>query len=58
MVDREKALGIVRGNGGVDASLVVAREWVARAEAACALLPASSATDVLRAAPSALLATL
>ena len=57
-VEREKALGIVRGNGGVDASLVVAREWVARAEAACALLPASAATDALRAAPSALLATL
>ena len=56
--EREKAIGIVRGNGGVDASIVVAREWVARAEAACELLPISAATDVLRVAPSALLATL
>jgi heptaprenyl diphosphate synthase len=57
-VEREKALGIVRANGGVDTSMLVAREWVARAEAACELLPASVATDVLHAAPSALLATL
>jgi heptaprenyl diphosphate synthase len=56
--EREKALGIVRGNGGVDASMLVAREWVARAEAAVELLPASAATDVLRVAPSALLASL
>jgi len=57
-VEQEKALGIVRSNGGVAAAMTVAREWAARAEAACALLPASPATDVLRVAPSALLATL
>ncbi|MEI8240903.1 MAG: hypothetical protein WCI22_15930, partial [Actinomycetota bacterium] len=58
MAEREKALGIVRGNGGITASMTVAREWAARAEAACELLPPSAATDVLYAAPSALLATL
>ena len=57
-VEQEKALGIVRSNDGVAAAMSVAREWSARAEAACDLLPASAATDVLRAAPSALLATL
>ena len=57
-VEQEKALGIVRSNGGVQASLLVARSWATRAEAACDQLPASAATDVLRAAPSALLATL
>ena len=56
-VEQEKALGIVRSNGGVATALTVAHEWAARAEAACALLPASVATDVLRSAPSALLAT-
>jgi len=58
MAEREKALGIVRGNGGITAAMSVAREWADRAEAACELLPASVATDVLHAAPSALLATL
>ena len=57
-VEREKALGIVRGNGGVDAAMTVAREWASRAEAACEHLPASAATDVLRVAPSGLLAAL
>ena len=58
MAEREKALGIVRDNGGVDAAMSVAREYAARAATACDLLPASVATDVLRIAPSALLATL
>ncbi|MDO8391146.1 MAG: polyprenyl synthetase family protein [Actinomycetota bacterium] len=58
MAEREKALGIVRSNGGFTAAMSVAREWADRAEAACELLPASVATDVLRAAPSALLASL
>lgn len=57
MAEREKALGIVRGNGGITASMTVAREWAARAEAACKLLPQSAATDVLFVAPSALLAS-
>jgi len=58
MAEREKALGIVRSNGGITAAMSVAREWADRAESACALLPASPATDALRAAPSALLASL
>jgi heptaprenyl diphosphate synthase len=57
-VERDKALGIVRSNGGSEASISVAREWVARAEAACERLPSSPATDVLFAGPSALLDSL
>ena len=58
VAEREKAISIVRGNGGVEASMAVAREWCDRASAACDLLPASAATDALRAAPAALLTTL
>ncbi len=57
-VEQDKALGIVRSNGGVTAAMEVGREWADRAEAACKLLPESAATEALRAAPSALLATL
>ncbi len=57
LVERDKALSIVRSNGGVDAAIGAARDWVARAEAACDVLPASAATDILRAAPAALLAS-
>jgi len=57
-VERDKALSIVRSNAGADAAMATAREWAQRAEAACELLPPSVATDVLYAAPSALLATL
>ena len=56
--EREKALGIVRSNGGVAAATATAHDWVARAESACAGLPASLATDALRAAPAALLASI
>lgn len=58
VAEREKALGIVRSNGGVQAALTVAHDWCRRAEAACDLLPTSEATDALRVAPAALLATL
>jgi heptaprenyl diphosphate synthase len=58
MVERDKALSIVRSNGGVAAAMAAAQEWVARAEQACTVLPSSAATDALRAAPAALLATL
>ena len=57
-VEQEKALAIVRSNDGVVAAMNIAREWAARAQAACELLPPSAATDLLYAAPSALLATL
>lgn len=56
--ERDKALAIVRSNGGIEAAIDAAREWASRAESACELLPASAATDVLVAAPSALLASL
>ena len=58
MAERDKALSIVRANGGVAAAMDVARDWAARAEAACERLPSSAATDVLFASPSALLASL
>jgi len=57
IAEREKALAVVRSNGGVEASMQSAREWVARAEASCDVLPDSPATAALRAAPAALLAT-
>jgi len=57
LAERDKALSIVRSNGGVEAAKRAAHEWVARAEAACDLMPASAATDVLRAAPASLLAS-
>jgi heptaprenyl diphosphate synthase len=53
--EREKALSIVRANGGVASSMAAARDWMRRAEDACAALPPSVATDALRAAPAALL---
>ena len=58
LAERDKALSIVRSNGGIDAAITVAGDFVARAEAACDLMPPSAATDVLRATPAALLATL
>jgi heptaprenyl diphosphate synthase len=57
VVTRDKALAIVRANGGIASSLGLAEEFVARAEAACALMPDSAATAALRAAPAALLAS-
>ncbi|MFM8267876.1 MAG: polyprenyl synthetase family protein [Ilumatobacteraceae bacterium] len=56
--ERDKALSIVRANGGIESSLAVARRWVEIAEATCDRMPASAATDVLRRSPAALLATL
>ncbi len=54
---REKALEIVRANAGVPSAMATAREWAARAVAACDPLPPSDATDALRSAPDALLAS-
>jgi geranylgeranyl pyrophosphate synthase len=56
--EREKALAIVRQNGGVESAFATARAWAARAEDACAALPDSAAADALRAAPSSLIASL
>ncbi|GDX15139.1 geranylgeranyl pyrophosphate synthase [Actinomycetes bacterium] len=56
--ERTKALKIVRNGGGLSAALDTARSYAAIAEAGCATLPASAATDALRRAPSALLDSL
>jgi heptaprenyl diphosphate synthase len=55
--ERDKALAIVRANEGVESAIVTARQYVADAEAACAELPNSAATEALCAAPAALLET-
>jgi heptaprenyl diphosphate synthase len=54
---QDKALAIVRSNDGVKAAVCTAREYVDRAVEACAVLPDTPATDALRSAPSALLAS-
>ncbi|MEI8238978.1 MAG: polyprenyl synthetase family protein [Actinomycetota bacterium] len=56
-VEQDKALSIVRSNGGAAEAAKVAQQWVARAEAACDLMPQSVATSVLRCAPGDLLRT-
>jgi heptaprenyl diphosphate synthase len=56
--EREKVLGIVRDNGGVASAFTTAQQWADRAMAACDVLPASPATDVLRAAPASLIDSL
>ena len=53
----EKALGIVRANGGVAEAVEVGTHYVARAVDACQGLPDGPAATALRAAPGALLAT-
>ncbi len=55
--EREKALEIVRANGGVASAHATALDWVATAVGACDALPAGPVTDALRAAPGALLAS-
>jgi heptaprenyl diphosphate synthase len=55
--ERDKALGIVRSDGGIESALVTAREYVAAATAACSELGDGPAVEALRDAPSALLAT-
>jgi geranylgeranyl pyrophosphate synthase len=53
--EREKALEIVRSNGGVASAMQTAQEWAGRAVAACATLPDGVAAQALRDAPAALL---
>jgi heptaprenyl diphosphate synthase len=55
VVERDKALAIVRSNGGVQAAIDTARNYVQLAEAECNRMPQGAATDALRAAPLALL---
>ncbi len=52
---QRKALAIVRSNEGVASAMVTAREYVQRAEDACAGFPDSAATDALRTASRVLL---
>ncbi len=54
---QDKALAIVRSNDGVEAAVGTARDYVDRAVEACAALPDTPATEALRGAPSALLAS-
>jgi heptaprenyl diphosphate synthase len=56
--ERDKALAIVRANEGVESAIGTAQGYVTAAEAACDDLPASAATDALRAAPGFLLSNL
>jgi heptaprenyl diphosphate synthase len=55
--EREKALGIVRQNGGIESAFSTAQDWADHAVAACDALPMSPATDALRAAPANLIAS-
>ena len=57
LVEKDKALSIVRSSGGIDAAIALAQTYVDAAEAACAQLPNSAATMALRATPAALLAS-
>ena len=54
-IEKDKALGIVRTNGGVAAAVALAESYVQSAEHACDALPNSAATQALRRAPGALL---
>jgi geranylgeranyl pyrophosphate synthase len=52
-----RALEIVRSGDGVRQAIVTAREFVARAEAACDALPQTPATAALRGATDVLLSS-
>jgi len=57
VAERDKALSIVRSNGGIEAAIELAEMYVEAAEEACQDLPNTSATVALRFAPNALLAS-
>ena len=54
---RDKALGIVRSDDGIESAVVTARGYVETATAACRHLGEGPVVDALREAPGALLAT-
>jgi len=56
-VEKDKAMTIVRSNGGIEAARELALDYVRRAEKACDRMPNSAVTEALRATPAALLAT-
>ena len=55
VVERDKALSIVRANEGVESAIATARHYVEAAQDACGELPQGAATEALFAAPAALL---
>ena len=57
VAERDKALSIVRSNGGIEAAIELAEMYVEVAEEACQDLPNTAATVALRFAPNALLAS-
>ena len=57
VAERDKALSIVRSNGGIEAAIELAEMYVEAAEEACQDLPNTAATVALRVAPNALLAS-
>ncbi len=56
-IAQDKALTIVRSNAGLESAVASAREYVERAESLCDDFPDSEATNALRSAPRALLAS-
>lgn len=56
--ERERALAIVRTHSGIQSAIDSAKNYVFMAEAECNLMPQGVATDALRAAPAALLASI
>ena len=56
--ERERALAIVRTHSGIQSAIESAKNYVFMAEAECNLMPQGVATDALRAAPAALLASI
>ena len=56
--ERERALFIVRTHSGIQSAIESAKNYVHMAEAECNLMPQGFATDALRAAPAALLASI
>jgi heptaprenyl diphosphate synthase len=56
--ERERALTIVRTHSGIESAIESAKNFVLTAEAECNLMPQGVATDALRAAPAALLASI
>jgi heptaprenyl diphosphate synthase len=57
VAERDKALTIVRSNGGIQSTIAVAESYVRSAEGLCDSFPKSPATDAMRAAPRSLLET-
>ncbi|TSA54141.1 MAG: polyprenyl synthetase family protein [Actinobacteria bacterium] len=56
--ERERALTIVRAHSGISSAIESANSYVQMAEAECAHMPQGVATDAMRAAPAALLASI